>query len=87
MTKILIVDDNEQNIYMLQVLFQGHGYEVITAQHGAEALQKARQEPPDLIITDILMPVMDGFNPCRQWKANEQLKARPFVFGMRRPNN
>lgn len=80
MTKILVVDDNEQNIYMLQVLFQGHGYDVVTAQHGAEALQKARQEPPDLIITDILMPVMDGFNLCRQWKASEQLKTRPLVF-------
>jgi signal transduction histidine kinase len=80
MTKILIVDDNEQNIYMLQVLLEGHGYEVVTAQHGAEALQIAKQAPPDLIITDILMPVMDGFNLCRQWKANEQLKTCPFVF-------
>lgn len=80
MTKILIVDDNEQNIYMLQALLEGHGYEVVTAQHGAEALQIAKQEPPDLIIADILMPVMDGFNLCRQWKANEQLKTRPFAF-------
>jgi signal transduction histidine kinase len=80
MTKILIVDDNEQNIYMLQVLFEGHGYEVVTAQHGAEALQIAEQTPPNLIISDILMPVMDGFNLCRQWKANEQLKTSPFVF-------
>ncbi len=80
MTKILIVDDNEQNIYMLEVLLKGHGYEVVTAKHGAEALQIAKKDPPDLIVTDILMPVMDGFNLCRQWKANEQLKTRPFAF-------
>lgn len=80
MTKILVVDDNEQNLYMLQVLFEGHGYEVITAQNGSEALQTAKQSPFDLIITDILMPVMDGFNLCRQWKADEQLKNLPFIF-------
>ncbi|MCB9421634.1 MAG: response regulator [Ardenticatenaceae bacterium] len=80
MTKILVVDDNEQNIYMLQILFAGHGYDVDTAQHGSEALQTARQSPPDMIITDILMPVMDGFELCRQWKADERLYGRPFVF-------
>ena len=80
MTKILIVDDNEQNLYMLQVLLEGHGYEAVLAKDGAEALEEARRDPPDVIIADILMPGMDGFTLCRQWKKDEQLKHIPFVF-------
>ncbi len=80
MTKLLIVDDNEQNLYMLQILLQGHGYEVIMAANGAEALEAARNTLPDVIISDILMPVMDGFALCRAWKQDDQLKEIPFVF-------
>ena len=80
MTKLLIVDDNEQNLYMLQVLLNGFGYEVTLAQDGAEALEKAHASPPDVIITDILMPVMDGFTLCRKWKKDAVLGTIPFVF-------
>ena len=78
--KILIVDDIEQNLYMLKILLEGFGYEVVSATNGAEALEKARREPPEMIITDILMPVMDGFTLCREWKKDEQLKYIPFIF-------
>ena len=77
---ILVVDDNEQNCHQLQALLSGNGYAVVTAADGAEALEKARQSPPDLIITDILMPVMDGFSLCRKWMRDERLRDIPLVF-------
>src|SRR5690606_24580391 len=52
---------------------------VTTARHGAEALVKARQHPPDLVVSDLLMPVMDGYTLLRRWKADEELSRRPFV--------
>jgi PAS domain S-box-containing protein len=80
MIRILVVDDILQNRYMLETLLKGNGYEVVTACNGAEALGLARKSPPELIVADILMPVMDGFALCREWKADERLKQIPFVF-------
>ncbi|HEV2694863.1 MAG TPA: response regulator [Verrucomicrobiae bacterium] len=79
MTRILIVDDKEENIYYLRALLTGHGCAVESARHGAEALVKARQSPPDVIISDLLMPVMDGFTLLRLWKADDRLKVIPFI--------
>jgi two-component system cell cycle sensor histidine kinase/response regulator CckA len=79
MTRVLIVDDKEENLYYLSALLTGHGFAVETARHGAEALVLARQVPPDLIVSDLLMPVMDGYTLLRHWKADERLKRRPFI--------
>jgi PAS domain S-box-containing protein len=79
MTRVLNVDDNDKNRYLLRALLQGHGYTVEDARDGAEALAKARQDPPDLVISDLLMPVLDGYTLLRQWKADERLKRIPFV--------
>ncbi len=78
--KILIADDHAENLYLLDRLLLGSGYEVISADNGKQALEKAIANPPDLIISDILMPVMDGFTLLRKWKADIRLKDIPFVF-------
>jgi CheY-like chemotaxis protein len=80
MNKMLVVDDNQQNRYMAEVLFSRNGYHVEMATNGAEALELAHKEPPDVVIADILMPVMDGFSLCRKWKMDAQLKSIPFIF-------
>jgi signal transduction histidine kinase len=80
MTRLLVVDDNPQNLYMLQVLLSASGFAVEMASNGVEALERARRVSPDLIISDILMPVMDGFALCRAWKQDERLKNIPFIF-------
>jgi diguanylate cyclase (GGDEF)-like protein/PAS domain S-box-containing protein len=76
---ILVVDDHRTNRYLLQEVLKGRGYRVATAGDGAEALREARQNPPDLIVTDILMPVMDGFSLCWEWKHDERLKRIPLI--------
>ncbi len=78
--KLLIVDDNVQNNDMLRTLLVGHGHDVLMAANGAEALETARKNRPDMIVADILMPVMDGYALCREWKQDDRLKAIPFVF-------
>ena len=79
MTRALIVDDKEENLYYLSTLLEAHGWQVECARHGAEALVKARQSPPAIVISDLLMPVMDGYTLLRHWKADARLSKAPFV--------
>jgi diguanylate cyclase (GGDEF)-like protein/PAS domain S-box-containing protein len=78
--KILVVDDNAENRYLLEVLLKTHDHTVVTAGNGFEALERLQREPIDLIISDILMPKMDGYRLCRECKQNDRLRDIPFVF-------
>ena len=79
MAAILIVDDNEQNRYFLEALLKGYGYVTVSAENGRQALERAAESPPALVISDLLMPEMDGFELCRRWKAHPHLKDIPFI--------
>ena len=78
--KILVVEDTEDLRILLEDQLQFHGNDVDSAANGVEALEKAHSSPPDLIISDILMPEMDGFALCREVKKDEQLRKIPLIF-------
>jgi PAS domain S-box-containing protein len=78
--RILSVDDKTENLYLMESILRGYGYEVVAAHNGIEALQKLEDQQIDMIISDILMPKMDGFQLCREVKKNDKLKQIPFVF-------
>lgn len=75
----LIVDDNRENREILVTVLRAKGFEVETAGDGAEALAIARVRPPDIAVTDLLMPVMDGFALLRHWRADPMLSQVPIV--------
>lgn len=79
MTRVLIVDDKAENLVYLHSLLSKHGYIVDSARHGEEALAKAQKVFPDLVISDLLMPVMDGFTLLRHWKTEPRFKKIPFI--------
>lgn len=80
MKKALIVDDITENLYLLESLLKAYGYVTTAARNGVEALELAHKDLPDIIISDILMPVMDGYSLCREWKKDSDLKEIPFIF-------
>jgi len=77
--RLLIAEDNEESRYLLETLLRSGAFEVVAVENGAAALEAAADDLPDLLITDILMPVMDGFSLCREWKADNRLKKVPVI--------
>ena len=79
MTKILLVEDNEMNRDMLSRRLVRKGYDVLIATDGAEGLEKSKSDNPDLILMDMSLPVMDGWEATRQLKAGTHTKTIPVI--------
>ena len=79
MAKILLVEDNEMNRDMLSRRLIKKGYEVVMALDGEQALEMAQAEAPDLILMDISLPGLDGWEATRRLKANPETKAIPII--------
>jgi DNA-binding response OmpR family regulator len=77
---IMVVDDTPENLNLLRDMLQGKGYRVLAFPNGQSALNAAAKNPPDLILLDINMPEMNGFEVCKRLKANEKLKEIPILF-------
>ena len=78
--RVLIAEDTEDSRVILELALAAAGYKVTSCKNGLEALKRAKALPPDLIITDIMMPEMDGYDFCRNVKADPNLKNIPFIF-------
>ena len=78
--KILIVDDEAYIVHILEFSLGMEGYEVVTAFDGEEALAKVEREHPDLVVLDIMMPKLDGYETCRRLKSDEATKHIPVIL-------
>jgi CheY-like chemotaxis protein len=79
-SKILVVDDNEQNLELLVAYLETLGCPVVTAVDGVDALEKVAAEKPDLILLDIMMPRMSGFEVCRKIKSDPTTRDTPVIM-------
>jgi len=78
--RVLVCDDDQASRYLLTAILSNAGHAVTQASDGGEALKYALAQPPDLIVSDILMPGMDGYALAIQWRTHQQLAGIPFVF-------
>jgi class 3 adenylate cyclase len=77
---VLIVDDDEANRTLLRDPLETHGYEIVEADNGEQALRKVEQRPPDVILLDVMMPHMDGFEVCRRLKKDPRTSPIPILI-------
>jgi two-component system cell cycle response regulator DivK len=75
----LCIEDNEQNYYLIKVLLNTRDYEVLWARDGQEGIEKADQSRPDLILLDIQLPIMDGYEVAKRLRSNPELDKIPVV--------
>jgi len=78
--KILVVDDEPRNVRLLSMILKAEGYEVLPGYSGEEAIEKARTESPDLLLLDIMMPRIDGYEVCEELRRYNETKAIPIVM-------
>jgi two-component system cell cycle response regulator DivK len=77
--RILVVEDQDDNMQILRDLLESVGYEIVEARDGAEGVKVAKAERPDLILMDIQLPVLDGYEATRQIKADPELRTTPII--------
>ncbi|MEJ2644356.1 MAG: response regulator [Gammaproteobacteria bacterium] len=80
MARILIVDDSPTEIHVLKKLLDKNGFETLTAQSGEEGIETAKREQPDLILMDVVMPGLNGFQATRQLARGEDTSAIPIII-------
>ena len=80
MPKVLVVDDEQDILELIRHSLAKEGFEVHVAANGAQAIEQARKVKPEIIIMDVMMPVMDGMEACRQLKDNPDTKNIPVIF-------
>jgi CheY-like chemotaxis protein len=84
--RVLLVEDNRANLALMQYLLQASGYTTLTAADGREGIAVAQREPPDVILMDLQLPIMDGYEAARQMKEVPTLHGLPIIavttFGM-----
>ncbi len=78
--KILLIDDDVDFVEATKIVLESKPYEVVVAYEGEEGLRKAREEKPDLVILDIIMPIKDGFTAAEQLKKDPQLNKIPILM-------
>lgn len=83
--KVLVVDDDPDIVFVLRVTLEAAGFRVVEAQDGATGLEAAKREHPDVLITDLMMPVMDGHELIRSMRADPALAATPIVVVSAKP--
>jgi CheY-like chemotaxis protein len=79
MPKILYVEDNDDNVFMLKSRLERLGYDVLIAADGEQGVGSAERDRPDLILLDLSLPVMDGWEAAQRLKASNQTKAIPII--------
>ena len=77
---MLVVDDEEKNCLLLRDLLEAHGHWVTEASNGEEALKRVKENPPDVILLDVMMPVMDGFEVCQKLRAQVETAFIPIMM-------
>src|SRR4030042_1569309 len=78
--KILVVDDDLDTLKLVGMMLQRQGFNIVAAINGAQALSKVTAEKPDLILLDVMMPDIDGFEVCRRIRAEPSLKSTPILM-------
>ena len=79
MKKILVVEDNKNNLYMIKFILENSGYKIVEAIDGFEGVKLAAFEKPDLILMDMQLPGLDGYEATKQIKANEETNDIPII--------